>query len=279
MRRGGRLRQAAVAAGVVAAVLTASMSFVGSASAGEPAAPATPQRGSKPHSNTNLVDHGGPVLAASHVYAIWWGPKSGFPSDAQAYLTSMFNGLDGTSFLGISGQYMRSAAVHTAFVASGSYSSAPPSRSPAVSTIVSEVGRAIQANGWTADPSAIYFVYTSNFPGHVNFCAWHSDGTLPGTSTTVQVAYMPNTAGVAGCDPGNLYGVSGSQGARSLANVSSHEFMEAITDPQISAWYDQSGSEIGDKCAWQFASAVTLSTGSYQLQEEWSNSARGCVQQ
>jgi hypothetical protein len=73
--------------------------------------------------------------------------------------------------------------------------------------------------------------------------------------------------------------LSDSEGLRSLANVSAHEYMEAITDPSISAWYDSSGSEIGDKCAWQFKSAVTLPGGStWQLQEEWSNNTSGCVQ-
>jgi hypothetical protein len=54
--------------------------------------------------------------------------------------------------------------------------------------------------------------------------------------------------------------------------------MEAITDPDLSAWYDSSGSEIGDKCAWKFQSCVNLGSRSWQLQEEWSNSAGGCVQ-
>ena len=91
---------------------------------------------------------------------------------------------------------------------------------------------------------------------------------------------MPNTTGVAGCDPGNLYNCNGySQGTRSIANVTSHEYMEAITDANASAWYDSGGSEIGDKCAWQFSSCVNLSTGNWQLQKEWSNAITGCAQQ
>jgi hypothetical protein len=112
----------------------------------------------------------------------------------------------------------------------------------------------------------------------VNYCAWHSAGTCNGS--IIQVAYMPNTTGIVGCDPGNLYNCNTySQGTRSLANVSSHEFMEAITDPDLNAWYDSGGAEIGDKCAWQFASCVNLTSGSWQLQKEWSNATSGCVQQ
>ena len=47
----------------------------------------------------------------------------------------------------------------------------------------------------------------------------------------------------------------------------------------INAWYDSNGQEVGDKCAWQFGSPVTLSNGiEWQLQEEWSNANSGCVQ-
>ncbi|HEX8793339.1 MAG TPA: hypothetical protein VF765_20490 [Polyangiaceae bacterium] len=226
-----------------------------------------------------LVDHGGRVLSASNTYAIWWGTPSGFPSDAQAGIDALFGGFNGTSFLGIADQYMRGASVSTAFHQNLTDSaSSPPTHSPSTSTIVNEACNVINANGMTPDPNAIYFVYTSNFPGgHTSYCAWHSDGTCDGV--TIQVAYMPNTTGIAGCDPGDLYGCNSySQGTRSLANVTSHEYMEAITDPDLNAWYDSGGSEIGDKCAWQFSSCVKLGTGSWQLQEEYSNSAGGCVQ-
>lgn len=225
-----------------------------------------------------LIDHGGNVLPASNTYAIWWGTASSFPSDAESGIDSLFDGFNGTSFLGIAKQYMRGAAVSTAFHTNWLDGSSPPARSPSTSTIVAEACKVIGANGATPDPTAVYFVYTSNFPGgHVNYCAWHSDGTCNGV--TIQVAYMPNTTGISGCDPGDLYGCNTySQGTRSLANVTSHEYMESITDPDISAWYDSGGSEIGDKCAWQFSSCVSLGGGKWQLQEEWSNSAGGCAQ-
>ena len=227
---------------------------------------------------SNLIDHGGRVLPTSNTYAIWWGTQSAFPSDARTGIDALFAGLNGTNFLDIAKQYMRGASVSTAFHTNWTDTSSPPSRSPSTTTIVDEACSAISANGATPDPTAVYFVYTSNFPNHVNFCAWHSDGVCNGV--TIQVAYMPNTTGIAGCDPGNLYNCNSySQGTRSLANVSSHEYMESITDADISAWYDSSGSEIGDKCAWQFSSCVALSGGSWQLQEEWSNANSGCVQQ
>ena len=61
--------------------------------------------------------------------------------------------------------------------------------------------------------------------------------------------------------------------------MTAHELSETITDPSGTAWYDRSGAEIGDKCAWIFNGAVTLDNGSeWQLQEEWSHAVTGCVQ-
>jgi hypothetical protein len=239
----------------------------------------TPQRGAQAlKTTTNLVDHGGPVDAASKTYAIWWGTQSAFPSDAKTGLNDLLSGLNGSNYLGIAGQYMRGSAVSTNFVANWTDSSSPPTRNPSTSTILSEVARAISANGGTPDQEATYFVYTSNFPfGHVNYCAWHSYGTVNGV--VVQFAYMPNTTGIAGCDPGSTFDKTGfSQGTRSLANVTAHEFMESITDPHLTSWYDSSRQEIGDKCAWTFVGTVNVGGLGWQLQEEWSNGISGCTQ-
>jgi hypothetical protein len=224
-------------------------------------------------SGGNLIDHGGPILPTSHTYALYWGSPSGWSSDVQSGIASLFGGFNGSNLLGIGHQYMRGAAIASAYEGSKVDISTPP-RKVSASNLGTEVAKVY---GTSFDPNGIYFVYTSNFPKGGGFCAWHSATTVSGH--TIAVAYMPNTTGVAGCDPGNTYGLSGSEGLRSLANVTSHEFMEAVTDTQISAWKDSSGSEIGDKCAWQFTGPVKLSNGTvWQLQEEWSNAISGCAQ-
>ena len=239
--------------------------------------------GHKSGASSNLVDNGGKILAASHVYAIYWGTPSAFPADLHTGIANLFGGLNGSSFLGIAQQYMRGSGISSGYLTSYNDTSAPPSRSPSTSTIINEINKVTHTtgSGVSVDASAVYFVYTSNFPRQRSFCAWHDSGTVSGT--TVQVAYMPNTTGVAGCDPGSTYDQTGySQGTRSLANVSSHEFMEAITDsvPHSGSfgWIDSSGSEIGDKCAWQFTGGVKLGSLTWQLQEEWSNAITGCQQ-
>jgi hypothetical protein len=223
----------------------------------------------------NLIDHGGPVLSTPHVYSIFWGSFS--PSDLQVGLAGFFGGFGGSSYSNILTQYLHNAPnPSSTYLEFGTdMTSSPPSRSPSVSTIVNEACKFIVG---TPDPDGVYFVITSNFPKSANFCAWHSAGTCNGV--TIPVVYLPNTSGIAGYDPGNLFSANSySEGTRSMANIAAHELSEVITDPQLNAWFDSGGQEIGDKCAWQFQSAVTLRNGSkWQLQEEWSNAASGCVQ-
>lgn len=226
----------------------------------------------------NLIDHGGRVLPTSNIYYIWWGDQAAWPSDAYTGLTNLASGFNGSLFLAdIFPQYMRGSSVSSAYQNSYTDLSAPPSRGPKTTTIVNEACKVIGANGLTPDPGAVYVVLTSNFPKGINYCAWHSWGNCNGT--TIQVAYLPNTTGVSGCNDPVLSCNSYSQGTNGIANVLSHEFAEAITDATGSAWFDSSGSEIGDKCAWQFQACVNLTTSNWQLQTEWSNAAGGCVQQ
>lgn len=229
-------------------------------------------------SGGNLVDHGGRITPTSHTYTVFWGAQSAWPSDVVTGIGNLFGGFNGSGYLGIAGQYMRNAALSSTYEGAKFDPSNPP-RKVSPSTLGSEVAKVY---GSSPDPDGIYFVYTSNFPSGGGFCAWHSFASVNGQK--VAVAYMPNTNGVAGCNGGNQYGSSSySEALYSLANVSSHEFMEAVTDTWPAngsyGWIDGSGSEIGDKCAWQFAGPVKLSNNTqWQLQEEWSNAITGCAQ-
>ncbi len=286
----GRSARTLAAIAVAATVLSAA--GIGAAAADQPGAEHFDQqrpdavvaaRGSGgPHaSGGNLVDHGGPVLPAANLYAIWWGPASGFPTDAQSGISSLLTGFGGSQYLQIAQQYMRGSALTTNFAKTWLDTSAPPTKA-STSTITGEISKVLTANGATPDPNGIYLVFTSTFPNGGNYCAWHSAASINGVSFAQ--AYMPNTSGIAGCDPGNLYNANSySEGTRSIANVLAHEMMEAITDKlpagSTYAWIDSGGAEIGDKCAWQFGNKVLVGSTYWQLQEEWSNAVSGCVQQ
>ena len=139
------------------------------------------------------------------------------------------------------------------------------------STILAEVCRTIGTPN--ASGNGYYAVYTDKPRGNAGYCAWHSYGTCGGTP--VQFAFFFKLDGDAGCDPGDTSGLH-SQGLAAIANVSGHELSEARSDPATpGAWYDSSGAENGDKCAWTFgAPLVTFSNGSqWKIQGEWSNAA------
>jgi hypothetical protein len=136
------------------------------------------------------------------------------------------------------------------------------------STILAEVCRKITnpvANGY-------YPVYVDLKRGHAGYCAYHSWGKCG--STNVQFAFFWNLDGDAGCDPQDTSGQH-SQGLAALANVSAHELSEARTDPVGTGWFDSSGAENGDKCAWTFnIPLITFTNNSrWKVQGEWSNNA------
>jgi hypothetical protein len=133
--------------------------------------------------------------------------------------------------------------------------------------------------------NGFYAVYTDIPRGTSNYCAWHSYGTCR-NGTQIQVAFFFDLDGDPGCDPQDMLKLQ-PQGLGAIANVTAHELSEARTDPELNAWYDSSGEENGDKCAWTFGGTVTLNNGTqWKLQGEWSNNANntgtgysaGCVQ-
>jgi hypothetical protein len=204
----------------------------------------------------NLIDHGGPVLQTSSSEAIFWG---------SSWNNASFAG--DNDFAGTNTEY---SSIGTSMSYLGRVIDAttePPRKALTVSQAVAE---ACKVTGNHPAANAVYFIYTSTTAGHVNYCAWHSWGNCS-NGAPIQVAYMPNIDGIAGCDPGgNLLGHS--QGLAALANVTAHELSEAITDPRGSAWFDASGQENADKCAWVFPNDVTLSNRTtWRLQGNWSN--------
>jgi hypothetical protein len=222
-----------------------------------------------------LVDHGGAVLASSKTVAIYWGDQTAFPSDLQSGMAALLGGFNGSSYLGIATQYMRGAAVSTSYGGSIIDTSTPPNPAPTGVSLGAEVCKLV-AN---PDPNTLYVVFTSNAP-KINYCAWHNDATCNGV--TFQVAYVPNQALLPGCSPytrTNLHCNSYSVGTVSSADSVAHEFFESITDAHIDAWYDKSKAEVADKCNFNYQQCVNLTSGSWQIQSEWSNAIGGCQQQ
>ena len=229
---------------------------------------ARPGHGGSP----NLVFHGGPILDAPQVQAIYWGQSwtnSAFVGDKITGLATFYSEMGGSAYAGTTTEYAGSNGSISGAVSYGGNvidTSAAPSRAPSTSTILNEVARKITnpvANGY-------YPVYVDSRRGSAGYCAWHSWGAINGVP--VQFAFFFNLDGDAGCDPQDTW-TSHSQGLAALANVSGHELSEALTDAHLNAWYDNGGSENADKCAWTFHAPVNFSHSTWKIQGNWSNLA------
>lgn len=68
------------------------------------------------------------------------------------------------------------------------------------------------------------------------------------------------------------------------ANTLSHEIFEAISDPDLDAWYGNNssplynvGEEIGDQCSWTHLFPQKLGKNTYVTQNEYSNKSHSCA--
>lgn len=223
----------------------------------------------------NLTYHNGPIMASgAYVEAIYWGSSwnnASFTGDKQTGLQSFYSGMGNSDYDRTNDEYTQTGGAHvgTGVTWGGQHVDlSTASGGGSTSAILAEVCAQItnpRSDGY-------YPVYTDRPRGGAGYCAWHSSGTCRGV--TVQFAFFWNLDGDSGCNPGDTSGLH-SQGLAALANVTGHELSEALTDPHLNAWYDSSGAENSDKCAWSFGTPlITFSNGSqWKIQGNWSNAA------
>ena len=237
----------------------------------------------------NLNYGGGPVMGGTaNVYAIFWEPTGNVSSNYHNLIERYFHDVGGSSLYSNNNQYTDSSGdvpsnsvLAGTWVDNGSY----PQNPLLDSNIQNEVTHAQNVNGWSSSIDNIFFVFTQRNENLCfdssqsqcasnSFCAYHS---YFGSNTLY--AAMPYSASFS-CNPGSS---PNSDDADQTINVTSHEQMEAATDPLVNAWTDSSGNEIGDKCAWKFGtvagdgSNVNWNGNPYIVQQEWDNGISGCT--
>jgi hypothetical protein len=266
--------------------------------------------GTKFTSTANMTYHGGPVQRTNQTFAIYWVPSgftisSGYRSLIDGFLGNVAAASGATSNVYASDtQYSDTTgpiAYSSAFA--GSYldtqalpangcSDAYTSVCLSDSQLQTEIARVVSVAGWHPGPNSLVLMMTAKGVGSCvgsscafsYYCAYHSSMSSGGASYAY--ANMPYADTVAGaCDSGQH---PNADDADATINVLSHEHNETITDPLGNAWFDSGGAENGDKCAWNFGSALGGSSGSlynqvingahYWLQMEWSNASSSCVQ-
>lgn len=105
------------------------------------------------------------------------------------------------------------------------------------------------------DPNGVYFVLTSSNvseqSGFCNrYCGWHTAGNV--TTGHVRYSFVGNANRCLSSCAAQSIGPNGNAGVDGMISVIAHELEEAVTDPDLNAWYDSSGAENADKCAWTF---------------------------
>ena len=223
-----------------------------------------------------VKDGGGAILPTSITYALFWGPSSAFPTDLQSNVEAMLQRLDGSAYLAIGDQYMRSAKTHTRFAGSVFDRTTPT----ATFDVGAEICRMLDANGVESRVDAVYFLYTSTPPMSSGYCAWHNYSTCHGVF--IHIAYMPypGQSATGTCENNLDLGCGQGPLTKEWTSFTAHEFMETITDsgPWRSGWYSSDRGEIGDLCTGTQA-CVPLGGKTFQIQGEFSNNADGCATQ
>ncbi|MEO8570300.1 MAG: hypothetical protein ABI553_01250 [Chloroflexota bacterium] len=237
-------------------------------------------------SNPNLLYHGGAIMTGSTIKSIFWGPSwSTSAGDKVTGLHRFYGGIgvDGIPYLNTNTEYAGTNGPVGTGVTYQGYTfdkTSAPRKAPSTSQVLAVVARSITdpvANGY-------YPVYSDQKRGRAGYCAWHSYGSI--NNVPVQFAFFFNLDGDPGCDPQDP-GTIHSQGLEAVANVSGHELSEAVTDPRNGGWWDASGAENSDKCAWTFGGNVTIGGQDWKIQGNWSNAAyntrsgydgAGCIQ-
>ena len=219
-------------------------------------------------SSPDMSYHGGPILPSVTIKAIFWG--SSWPSYTGDEITGMdkwYSGVGGTSYAASVDEYtdgsgqVTSSITYQGHVVDGS--SVP--RRLSTSGVLAEVCKVVPK----PVASGYYPVYIDKGRGNANFCAYHSWGSCGGTPIEFGFFFKPD--GDPGCNPGST--VAGqSEGLAADANVSGHELSETRSDPNGNAWFDSSGAENGDKCAWVFGGPFVLfGSQEWRIQGNWSN--------
>ena len=226
----------------------------------------------------NMTYHGGKIMPSATTKAFFRGAGWLSPGDKITGMDTWYSGFSGSHYQATVSEYTGTNGTAGSSPTShqGHYvNTAAETSNGSTSAVLAEVCADITASGTQIDASGngYYALYSDQPRGNAGYCAWHSAGTCGGKA--IQFAFFWKLDGDAGCDPGDTSGLH-SQGLAAIANVSAHELAEAMSDPASpGAWYDSSGAENGDKCAWTFGGPLaSFSNGSkWKLQGEWSNAA------
>jgi hypothetical protein len=282
---------------------------------------------------TNMTFHGGTIMPTSTTYAIFWlptgthyEPPSGNPATDAAndtryenLLIRYFNDVGGsdlyattTQYTGSNGAITNNSTFGGSFVDTTAYPHAGTTADPITQADLQARVEAVRtAQGWPTGVNAVYFIFTGyqiqsitpdGSRSTTDYCAYHTWYDAGGGNRVIW-ANMPDGRSLN--DPGGSvcadFNVNGDNYADVEISITSHEHLEAVTDPEPTlsgstyggGWYDDVdhfAGENADKCAYNFGitndigANIYMNGNPYRVQREWSNAAgdgttsyRGCT--
>ena len=139
----------------------------------------------------------------------------------------------------------------------------------------------------TPDANGIYFIFTSSNVAVNGFlttyCGYHGYSDL--LAPRFKYSFIGDPGPTAGCIPQSI-SPHGNAAGDAMANVTAHELVEAVSDPELNAWFDSRGNENADKCNFVFGtttpesnsslSNVSIGSSRYLIQQNWSPVSNGC---
>jgi hypothetical protein len=247
----------------------------------------------KPGAN-GITYHGGPLLGVLGglpvtSYYIWYGNWSG--NSAPSILTDLMLTIAPSPYYNINTTYYNGSGAHVvnAVTYGGSttdnYSRGTTLSDSGVQGVVSD---AITSGRLPNNPAGVYFVLTSADVNEssgfcTSYCGWHTYGTIAGSN--IKFAFIGNPDRCPSACEAQTTGPNGNAGADGMASIIAHELEEAVTDPNINAWYQGRYQENADKCAWTFGTTYTVANGAHAnmrlgardflIQQNWVNALGG----
>ncbi len=232
-----------------------------------------------------LTYYGGPVLTHVNVIPVYWNSSVAFKTNLDAFYGAVVQSSIYTSLLP---QYSSIGTGTKGTSFTGTQTATSVTDSAVQSYLVSLMNAGSiplpNANNYypVHFPPGVTIKDSSGKSSCVTWCAYHGTFQVSAGGTVLNVNYgiIPDQGGgcAGGCG-GNA------QRVNNLTSVSSHELVEATTDPAVGlattlasplAWYNATYGEIGDICNAQ-QSTVTVGGTTYVVQTEWSNSKNLCT--
>jgi hypothetical protein len=254
--------------------------------------------------------HGGPVLKGNPVpiYLIFYGNWNGSGSNTAASVSLIehfVSTLGNSAIEHVATTYGDTTGNVSGNVSLGGVATVNSSTNLSDSSLQTTVANVLNSGALPRNANGVYMVLTSSNINETSgfctqYCGFHTHATLGGVD--IKYAFVgnpdrcPSACEIQSTGPNSP--ASGVGGADGLINVLSHEQFEAITDPDLNAWFDSSGNEDSDKCNFNFGATSTCNANglcsagagaakynqtfgnnNWMIQQQWENANGGkCVQ-